>query len=51
MKAALESATPLKDYWLIAMKNSHLIEYITPRDEKILTHLTNITTKVNEASI
>jgi len=32
MKQALESAAPIKEYWLVALKNSNLKDMISAKD-------------------
>lgn len=47
LKETLETVTPIKEYWLVALKNSDLKGIISAQDEKILAHLTNIASKVS----
>ena len=50
MKNLLGTSMPIKEYWLVALKNSQMAEFMTPEDEKILACLTNLSQNVTQTS-
>ena len=51
LEALLDQAAPIKDFWLVALKNSHLRHNIFEQDEEILAHLSKISSTVTETTI
>lgn len=51
LKGVLDQSAPIKDYWLVAIKNSHLRQMVYDQDEGILANLSNISSTVTETTI
>lgn len=51
LRAALDQSAPIKDYWLVAIKNSHLRQIVFDQDQEILADLSNIVSTVTETTI
>jgi hypothetical protein len=45
------SEKPIKEFWLVVLKRSHLRKLIVEEDEKVLKHLIGITSKTTDTTI